>query len=367
MWKDDLDKLGFAVVTGVLNKKECEVLVSGFWAFWNKLSKGDIRRHDKATWKNIHKWYLNRGMLGQHFAIGHMPEIWAARSNPKVIDVFERVWGTRDLTCSIDGAATSLQPEVTGRGWHRDHWLHLDQSPTRSAFECVQGWVTGLDIEEGDGTLTVLAGSHLLHEKFAEHFELNNDKKFRNDWFKLRREHVQWYIAHGCVQRFVECPRGSMVLWDSRTVHAGRAPVRGRKFPKNRMVAYICMLPRHLLRKKGAAKKRDAVLRGRMTSHWPATRVRLFGRLPNTYGRAIPAHDPMPPPFLSPRAASLAGWGDDPSNCPLTITDPVARKIAVDTAVSRLDHIKETKRVANRATKARRAEKRANKKQRTIS
>ena len=314
MWKEDLGKLGFAVVPNVLNERECEALVSGFWTYWTKLSKGGILRHDKSTWATIHRWFLNHGMLGQHFGIGHMPEIWAARSNPKVIDAFEQIWGTRDLTCSIDGAATSLQPEVTKRGWHRDHWLHLDQSPTRSEFECVQGWVTGNDIEEGDGTLTVLAGSHLLHAKFAEHFKLNNDKKYRNDWFKLSKEHTAWYIEQGCVQKFIKCPRGSLVLWDSRTVHAGRAPVRGRGSPKNRIVAYICMLPRHLLSKKDAAKKRDAVLRGRQTSHWPAVRVRLFSRLPNTYGRAIPPPDHKPAPRVCPPTPPPPARGDHPES-----------------------------------------------------
>lgn len=351
-WKHDLDERGYAIVKNVLNEKECEALVDGFWNFWNALSKDDIKRHDKSTWKNIYKWFLNHGMLAQHFSIGHMPEIWAARANPKVLDVFETIWGTRELTCSIDGAATSLQPEVTNRGWHRNHWLHLDQSPNRNTFECVQGWVTGHDIEEGDATLTVLEGSHLLHADFAKRFELNNDMKYKNDWFKLEKIHVDWYIEQGCVQRFIECPRGSMVLWESRTVHAGRAPIKGRLKPKNRIVAYISMMPNYMLSEKHAAKKREAVIRGRMTTHWAASRVKLFNRLPRTYGKSLPDYDLIDPPFIPPRAAKLVGWAD-PSTCPFTISDPIERKIAVSVEIARLNQEKEAKAAAIHAKKKR--------------
>jgi hypothetical protein len=353
-WKGDLDTLGFAVVENVLDEKECEDLISGFWKFWNTLSKGGIKRHDKSTWKHIYKWFLNHGMLGQHFGIGHIPAIWATRGNERVIDVFETIWGTRDLTCSVDGASTSLQPEVTGRGWHRKDWLHLDQSPNRSDFECVQGWATGHAVEKGDGTLTVLEGSHLLHGEFSKHFGLNDDKKYRKDWFKLEQTHVDWYLAQGCTQRFVTCPKGSLVLWDSRTVHAGRAPVKGRMNPKNRIVAYISMMPKSMLSEKDAIKKRNAVLQGRMTTHWAASHVKLFNRLPRTYGHAIPEYDPVDPPFIPPRAAILAGW-IDPAKCPFTISDPVARKIAVNAEITLLMSKLQIKRDANRVKKKRKA------------
>ena len=328
--RTQLEQDGYAIIPNLLDHQECIALHRGIWDFWE--ARG-IMRQDAATWKDIHKFFPSKGMLVQHWSVGHMQAIWDVRSNPKVTRVFEDIWGTSNLTCSFDGMAMGLAPEITNRGW--DHkqkgWLHLDQSPTRNGFECVQGWVTPCRVEEGDASLTVLRGSHKLHGQFAEAFNLRvgpeDDAKVRAkkraDWHALTPEQIQWYK---CQQVTITCPKGSMVLWDSRTVHSGKGPVQGRVRPKNRMVAYISMMPDDLNPRQRKTKQK-AIIEGRMTTHWASQRVKLFGKYPQHRGQGLPEVPDYELPLLTARGAKLAGFDGD---CPLTIADPAARKAAAE-------------------------------------
>lgn len=331
--KVQLERDGYAIIPRLLDRDECLALYEGVWDFWE--ARG-IQKKKGATWNNIHKYFPTKGMLIQHWSVGHMQHIWDVRSNPKVTGVFENIWGTSNLTCSFDGMAMGLAPEITNRGW--DHkqkgWLHLDQSPTRNSFECVQGWVTPVSVEEGDASLTVLRGSHKLHGEFAEAFSLKVEEgdtakvraKKRADWYKLTAEQVQWYKDRGCEQVTVTCPSGSMVLWESRTVHAGKGPVQGRARPKNRVVAYISMMPDDLTPRQRKTKQK-AIIEGRMTTHWASQRVKLFGKYPQHRGKGLPEVPEYELPLLTARGAKLAGFDED---CPLTIEDPVERKAAAE-------------------------------------
>lgn len=327
---DHLREHGYVIVPNVLNATECQRMQDGFWEFWQ--ARGVTR--DPSTWKNLYNYFPNHGMLIQHYGFGHCQAIWDVRE--KVKPIFADLWGTDRLTTSFDGGSMGVPPEVTGRGWHHKDWLHLDQSPTRNGLEAYQSWVTPLDVREGDGTLTVLKGSHKKHAEFADRFSLrvlpDDSTKVKHqkkqDWFKLTQEHVDWY---DCEQVDITCPAGSMVVWDSRTVHAGKAPRKGRAAPNLRMVAYVCMQPDRLtdsLRKK----KQIALLEGRMTSHW-ANRVKLFGKKPRTYGKPLPPELTYVPPCLTETTAALAGFQGD---CPLTIQDATARAAAANTLLQQL-------------------------------
>lgn len=67
-----------------------------------------------------------------------------------------------ELLISFDGISFHLPPEITNRGWYRGNtWHHSIQSFLRPNFECIQGFVSLCDINEGDVTLSILEGSHI--------------------------------------------------------------------------------------------------------------------------------------------------------------------------------------------------------------
>jgi len=305
-----LEKYGVAVIPGVLDEFECNAMAFGMWNFLeHATSKFDvpIKRDDPATWKSIKHLWPQHGMLIQHWGIGQAQMSWNLRQNPKIVDVFATIWDTRpeDLLVSFDGASFGMPPEVTNLGWNRGNgWLHCDQSFTRNNFECVQSWVTAYDVRPGDATLTFIEGSHKHHAGFrAEH-----GIDVGTNWYRLAPDDVAFYTRKGCVQRAITCPKGSLVLWDSRTIHAGLEPHKSRPLQNTRCVAYLCYMPRSRIIQPLVIEKRiKAFEDGRTTSHWP-DRVTLFAKKPNTYGTPLPPIELPQPPVLSKLGRQLVGY-----------------------------------------------------------
>ena len=323
-----LQRNGFAVIENVLNDKECEAMRKGMWDHAERLMRdnGGLCRDDPTTYANVFKLYPNHGMLHQHHQWGVCQAAFDVRQNPKVIREFEKFWGTQKLTSSIDGVGFGLPPEITGRGWEHNGWLHLDQSPSRNGLECIQGWVTAETVGEGDATLRVLKGSHRLHAAFADAFDLHVSEedtkivraKKKADWYKLNREEIDWYLEQGCEVVDIQCPVGSQVLWDSRTVHSGKSPSKGRAVPRTRYVVYTSYLPISTLTPQRAEKKRKCVIQGRMTSHWADCR-KMFSKHPRTYGGPLIVMPHYVNPRLTRLGASLFGWHNSIDACPFLI------------------------------------------------
>ena len=306
--KQELEQNGFAIVPHVLTTKEAIDMQLGMWETLECLTqKWDtpVDRNHQSSWVEMLKLYPKHSMLHQNHGIGHAPFIWNVRQNTACVNVFSQLWKCppEDLICSFDGASFHMPHEVTGRGSFRNTWYHVDQSYTRNEFECVQSWVTGYEVRPGDATLAVLSKSHLYHKEMADRFSLTDT----SDWFKLEQEHLDAYLEKGCEEIRIECPRGSMVLWDSRTVHCGVEPLKNRSKPNFRCVAYLCYIPRNMASDKILQKRIDAFTDKRMTSHWPH-KAKLFGKEPRTYGGEVYETSPLPEPTLTELGKRLVGF-----------------------------------------------------------
>ncbi len=243
--------------------------------------------------------------------IGQAQFLWDLRQNPKVVKVFQTLWDIENpegLLTSFDGASIHLPPETTGKGWDTGKgWLHTDQSFIRNKFECVQSWVTAVNVKEGDATLAFLDGSHDCHEIVAKKFNITD----KSDWYKLNDEELQFYAKLGCHLTHIKCPAGSMVLWDSRTIHSGKQPDKDRFAPNIRCVGYVCMLPRSLANETHLKKKKKAFEGLRTTSHYPV-KIKMFPKTPRIYTKEQKAFFsqciPIDPPVLTSLGKSLAGY-----------------------------------------------------------
>ena len=309
--KDTLLRYGVAVIPNVLNAGELEHMRAGCWDVLETITQKfsqPIQRNDQKSWSSFYQLMPIHSMLLQHYGVGHAQFVWDVRQNPRVHQVFSDIWQTPELLVSYDGLSVHLPPEVTGRGWYLgNNWLHTDQSYTRNDFECVQGFVTGYDINEGDASLTILEGSHQIHIDVAKEFKITDTA----DWYKLNEEQLKYYKSRGCDQKVVKCRAGSLVLWDSRTIHAGREPERTRSAPNFRLVVYVCMTPKKWCRPDRLKRHIEIFEQGRMTTHWPH-KPKMFGLNPRTYGRPMPTTCPLPSPILSPSGRQLVGYDPKP-------------------------------------------------------
>ena len=304
-----LEKYGVAIIPNILNEQECDQLKNGMWDYFEHISQTwelPVSRNNEESWRELFKLFPKHSMLHQHFSCGHSQAVWDVRQNPNVVNVFSHIWKTKpeDLLSSFDGLSFAVPPEITNRGWYRNHtWYHSDQSFARPNFECIQGWVTAFDVNEKDATLAFYEGSNKYHAEFGTKYEITN----KSDWYKLTDEEEEFFIEKGCSEQKIKCPAGSLVLWDSRTIHCGTEAMRGREQPNFRLVVYTCYQPRTFASEKQLIKKKKAFNELRMTSHWPA-KVKLFGKKPQTYGKSIPEITPILSPQLTKLGEKLAGF-----------------------------------------------------------
>ncbi len=307
--KETLEKFGVAIVEKILVDEECTDIIDKMWSHFEHITqkwKTPINRNNTATYREIFKLFPTHGMLFQHFNIGHTQISWNIRQHPKIIEIFCNIWDctSDELLVSFDGISFGVKPEDTNRGYdQKTPGFHTDQSYTIPDFKCIQSWVTALDVEEGDATLSIYEGSHKYHQEFAKTFNILN----KDNWFKLAPEHKQFYLNKGLEETRICCLKGSLVLWDSRTIHYGANPIRGRAHPKLRSIIYLCYMPREQISAKDLQKKRKAFNELRTTSHW-TDRCTMFPKTPRTYGGVLPEITPIPSPILNSIGRRLAGF-----------------------------------------------------------
>jgi hypothetical protein len=330
LW-ETLQRYGVAIIPSVLSSNECKAMVDGMWNTLEHITQdfdvetthGPIDRNNENTWRSFYELFPQHSMLVQHHGVGHAQHIWDIRQNPKILKIWTDFWeldSPEELLVSFDALSYHFPPEKTGKGWYAPKndfggWLHSDQSFTRNDFECVQSWVTGLDVNNCDASLVVLEGSHKYHGLFAKKFNMTDT----SDWGKLNESaHYDFFIKGGkkgnapreCPRRVIKCPKGSMVFWDSRTIHAGQEPVKTRKIPNFRSVVYLCYAPRYMATETALKKKTKYFEEQRMTSHWPH-KIKVFAKKPYTRGAPMPEMVPLPKPILKPIGRYLAGYSNE--------------------------------------------------------
>jgi hypothetical protein len=294
----------------ILSQDECNAMNKGMWDALSFITKGKVRREAQDSWNNFYTCLadVKHSMLIQNYGIGHAPYVWELRQNEKIINVFCTLCNAApsDLLVSFDGIACHLPPEFTRRGWlEKAHKIemHVDQSYLRNDLESYQSWVTANDVLEGDATLQVLKGSHLLHEEFAQQMDNATEK----DWYRLSKEEEEWYTER-CEKVRIACPRGSLVLWDSRTIHSGLQASKQRHEPNIRNVAYLCYTPRSRATPQVIQKRIKWFENAEMTSHCPHN-PRKFAKQPHVRSKEQKDYNVFrSPPQLSEIGLRLVGY-----------------------------------------------------------
>jgi len=258
-------------------------------------------------------------------SISHAPVTWWVRCHHHVISVFQRLLKVKraeDLLVSFDRACVQRPSK---HKQNQELWLHMDQGYKRSfkdrGFQCVQGLLTLETMDNDDGTLVVMRGSHKLHEDFFKAFPARQTKT--DDWVKFNAEELKWWATQGCTPERISAPAGSLVLWDSRTVHCGSYPLPNRKNPDRwRYVFYVSMASRNHVQSPETKKKLSNVLKrkraafenSRSTCHWPL-KSKLFPKKPRWSHDQRPedpntlkVHTVQDLRNISPLAPCLAGF-----------------------------------------------------------
>jgi len=260
-YQKDLEKNGYAIIENVLSKEQIEQYKDLFYK-WQKTIPNHDDYHRKCSPHGIYKFY----------EVGHTRFAWLIRINPKIQKIFKTVWDCDDLVVSFDGCCY-ISPNDKRKN---KIWTHTDQAPSKKGLQCYQGWVSLTDNEER--TLVVYEGSHKLHENYFKEKNLSHNK----NWNLIDLEYL-YRIKH--TRKALKVKAGSLVLWDSRCFHQNQYGNFKSFKPEERIVQYICYLPKnHKKNTKAMQKKRLKYFNERRTtSHWPCP-IKVNSKQPRTYG-----------------------------------------------------------------------------------
>ena len=128
-----------------------------------------------------------------------------------------------------------------------------------------------------------------------------------NDWYDLNWEEYQFFITKGCVERRITCPKGSLVLWDSRTIHCGAEPLITRQNPNFRACLYVCYQPRKMIDEDNLMIHQMCFNKLRMTHHW-VTNVFIVPEYPFGITPELSKITKIPKPVLNELGLKLAGF-----------------------------------------------------------
>lgn len=308
--KATIDKYGVAIIRKVISDEECINMLDGIWNYFEHITQNwdiPINRNNENSWKEFYKLRPLHSMLVQHWNIGHAQVSWDIRQNEKIVNIFSTLWGVKneDLLVSFDGLSFSPPPETTGKGFYKSPWLHTDQSYTRNNFECIQSWISCLDINKGDATLMFLEGSNNYHKECADRFNITD----KDDWYVINNDQYKFYTDKGCSPVRIVCGKGDMVFFDSRTQHMGSEPLKDREVPNFRAIIYLTYLPRKGTSEANLRKKQKAFKELRTTKHHPQKSL-LFGKNPRVYNKddKLPIITEINPPVLTELGKKLAGF-----------------------------------------------------------
>lgn len=294
--RDVLERHGLCLVTDVLGTEECslmeqlwhedllQVVDSESLRAGGRSPVGDrlqlVQQSGLAAWPSDWSSCWGRKGVASEHGLPHGRFAWSARLHPEVRRVFASIFEVPvdDLAVGVDCVfwAAADTPAAAAN----DEWLHCDQNHlTGLTWPCVQGvlYIWPSDNERASTTV-IWPGSHA-----GEYAKLLADpsalKKSGQGGQSLRLgslhdlELKADLVARGVAgARRVPCPRGSLLLWDSRTIHQGWAG-------GPRLAQPVCWEPRSRRGLEARRRKLWMCAAGLPSSH-SSTEARIHGMAP---------------------------------------------------------------------------------------
>jgi hypothetical protein len=295
--REQLSENGYVVIEDFISPEDCTEINSLFWDYMESLtaivdpqgtSQTIVDRNDKKTWLTKNLPLNTRGLI-QHYNVGFQKHAVMTRTLLKPI--FEGLYGTPNLLTSFDGTSFSRKPKTHKykdlQDWAYKCWtkdaIHIDQ--TTEGFKCIQSGVSIIDQDPCGHVFICVPGSHAYHKEIMS----LNGGFTKGDWLIMNEDTKKFLRDKGLELIRVPLKAGSVVLWDSRTVHSSSGYCRSSDPDVSRLQIFVCMLPipeDQDVYEKEIKKRIKAYNEGRVSRHNPRT-ISLFGRNPRTYGSEV--------------------------------------------------------------------------------
>ncbi|KAB8208426.1 hypothetical protein BDV34DRAFT_49290 [Aspergillus parasiticus] len=302
-FRDALNRDGYAVVKGAIPLERAKKYADSFYGYLEGFDLG-YKRGDPSTVKRAMLPVINEKGMILSYGVTHEKWVWDIRSEPGVVEAFEKVYGDSDLIVSFD----VVNVQFPGRGDFPENkpWPHQDQDPESPGFRCLQGLVNLNPGGPDDGGLIVCKGGHKFSEQF--HREMADEPRipaWTKEWFGFTENGMKWLKDHGLEWEKVCVEPGDLIVWDSRTPHYN-VPPTGKN---DRLAVYTCYMPVADASQEDLIKKKEAFEKRLGTTHWPnaqhvaPTNIAMRDGAPCPKAREVPVEEPV----LGERAFRLTG------------------------------------------------------------
>jgi hypothetical protein len=298
---------GVAVWPYALSEEAAERALTGLWTTLEKTFP-DFRRAAPSTWRALRDNGAKHGMLLQTHGLGWSQPVVDVRQDPQLVARFAALWSVKPeaLASSADGLSVYLNTPDSKGGWHRPgvgDWLHWDRAPD-DATPSIQGFVNLLPTLEDGAALQLLTKSHRHQAEFAARFPHAQRTRF---YLLDGQAEADFFMANGAKHVCIAVAPRDLVLWDSRTIHCGRAASRHAS-SLERVVIYTAMQPRAWLDDaKDRERKRRAHAQLRSTTHTAAVGVELFPVYPRVRSAEDEARKRRSRPISTPPTLTALG------------------------------------------------------------
>lgn len=295
----DLEELGYCVIPEVLTSEETKILYERVWHEYIETAWPECRMDNRRNWEETFPMHNPVGIFAG--PVGQIQVMWDLRQDPRIVEIFAKIWNTDDLIVSMDGMSFMCPTEI--REGHFEPWPHVDQAILRRQDEVahnnnppidfvsesslktkpytIQGQFLFEESTEGDGGFYCIPKSHHRFDEFAVQLEGIDDLNLtRKEKGQARKECFKKFFVDSTdesnqpyILKHVTAPKGSLILWDSRTVHWNQHASSDRPYRKDskvRMVGFLCYVPKTRLTDKGKEERKKAFEEGVSTGHNPS-------------------------------------------------------------------------------------------------
>lgn len=303
-WHDDLVQNGYAVIPSAITKDAADQYQKAAFEWLKSFDNPQLDLSDPSTWAESNLPYISDINTFNHYGVVHERFMWDIRLEPRIIEIFSKLWNTNKLLVSFDALNITL-PHRPGHV-PRQKWAHVDQSPYREGLECVQGILNLSSSGQDDGGLTVFPGSHKVTESF---FRDHSDKSqwTRKDFYRYTAEEMSWFTEQGFKEHKVLAEPGDLIIWDSRLIHFGAEPTE--KSSTVRTVVYVSYAPVSFATQDALVTKKKAFEQWLATTHWPHDNIVLRPNEPLFSDGSVDKRrsEPRDKPALTLKLLQLAG------------------------------------------------------------
>lgn len=281
-----LEDRGYYVIKDFITPTECYNIRKEVFEWCLNLNIG--LTEDPGTWNMKNTFDGPRYGMYQSI-ISQCPAFYKMRDMLKPI--FEEIWETSDLICSIDGA--TFRPPYISRS---NDWPHIDQTGPIKNIDSISDdgncWQAQLVINNSESCFRCTPGSHRDEEI------INNCSDVRGNWYKFKNHEIEEFSdKYGSEwQTHIYVPEGSVIIWNSRLIHSASYQTDLNLIPEFQILVeetpeikedffynwrctfYICMRPKKHYSKRNLNTIKNAVLNGRCTNHWGTKTFPKFTR-----------------------------------------------------------------------------------------